>query len=290
MSPSSMADIDKFASSEKMVCLLNKIVQNIKGNKKVSNLDVRQVMIWLAGSLLHTNAQRPGSVTNATLQEFQAAITNTEGRQSYKTLWVANHKTGTTGRAKLSAPMYLSKRLDLYVNHIRPTLEGRDSTLLFPNRDGKPLDHLSRHVNNLATKLGFKLPPNATATRHAAATAVAGKSEKERGAVATAMSHSERTQKLYYAANKGRKEAVEGYRVMETLRQEERGNQGSSGLRVPFSETETETVSEYFSQHVSATKPPTIAECRQFLDQHHLNRDAKQIRDKVRNLIQKHGK
>ena len=37
----------------------------------------------------------------------------------------------------------------------------------------------------------------------------------ERTAVATAMSHSKRTQELYYQAKKDKEDAVEVYRVME---------------------------------------------------------------------------
>ena len=63
------------------------------------------------------------------------------------------------------------------------------------------------------------------------------------------MPHSQRTQQLYYTVNKGKKDAVEGYRVIEGMRQGEGGGKEKGGSRVPFSESETEVVSAYFSQH-----------------------------------------
>ena len=104
------------------------------------------------------------------------------------------------------------------MEHLRPALEESNSALLFPNREGRQLDHLSQHVHRLAERLNIELPKAATETRRAAATAVVEKSDTELTAVATAMSHSKRTQELYYALNKGRKEAVDGYRVMEGMR------------------------------------------------------------------------
>ena len=122
--------------------------------------------------------------------------------------------------------------------YLHPHFEGSSSDILFPNRDGRPLDHLSRHVEKLANKLGICLPHTATETRHAAATAIAEGTDKERTAVAAAMSHSQRTQQLYYSLKKGRKEAVEGYRVMEGIRRGAEGRE-AGGARKGFSVEET---------------------------------------------------
>ena len=175
----------------------------------------------------------------------------------------------------------VTKLLDLFVTRLRPLLEGSTSELLLPNREGNPINHLSRHVAKLATKLGCQLPRTATETRHAAGTAVAGSSYEERSAVAAAMSHSQRTQHLYYTQKKREKDAVEGYKVMEGVRRGEE-SRGVGGTRVTFTDEE---LSDYFGQHIYSKKPPSSDECRQFLQQHPLNRDPKQIRDKVRNLI-----
>ena len=156
----------------------------------------------------------------------------------------------------------------MYATQIRPHIDGSANHLLFPNREGNKLDHLSRHIEKLSTNLGIKLQRTATDTRHATATAVAGSSDMERTAVAAAMSHSKQSQELYYQAKKGKKDAVEGYRVMETMRREEKGSEGSSSFRGSFTGSEVATINDYFEQHnIASGKAPTILECREFLDQ-----------------------
>ena len=279
-----LSEIERFSRSNTMITSLHNAVEKAKKGKKIPQVDIRQIMLWLAGSLLHLNAQRPGAVTHATLEEYRAATVSTIDHESYTTILVENHKTATTGRARLTSGHRVTKLLDLFVTQLRPLLEGSTSELLFPNRDGNPIDHLSRHVAKLATKLGYQLSLTATETRHAAATTVAGSSYEERSAVAAAMSHSQRTQHLYYTLKKGKKDAVEGYRVLEGVRREEE-SRGVGGTRVRFTSEDEEVLLEYFAQHISSRKPPSSDECRQFLQQHPLNRDHKQIRDKVRNLI-----
>ena len=242
-----IGEIERFSRSNTMNQELTTTVDNIKKGRNVSQSQLRKIEIWLAGSLLHSNAQRPGAVTNATLAEYELATTSTIGRATYRTFFVENHKTAVTGRAKLTMDQHLAKNVDMYVRQIRPHLDGSASHLLFPNREGKKLDHLSRHIEKLSTNLGINLPRTATDTTHATATAVAGSSGMERTAVAAAMSHSKQSQELYYQANKGKKDAVEGYRLMETMRREEKGNEGSS-VRGSFTASEMSTIKDYFEQ------------------------------------------
>ncbi len=80
---------------------------------------------------------------------------------------------------------------------------------------GKPLDHMSRHVQQLGHLHGLTLP-TATQGRHAAATVTTQSGhEDEREAVAVMMSHSRQTQERYYAHTKSTREAVKGYKLME---------------------------------------------------------------------------
>ena len=154
----SMSEIERFAHSSDMKSFLHQTVKRAKKKERVTQRDIRRNMIWLAGSILHYNAQQPGAIGNATLSEYRGASVSTIGRETYKTFLVDNHKTGTTGRAKLTMNRHLTQCTDLFVTHLRPHLEGSSSQLLFPNREGNPLDHLSRHIETLATKLGFHLP------------------------------------------------------------------------------------------------------------------------------------
>ena len=58
--------------------------------------------------------------------------------------------------------------------------------------------------------------------------------------------------------------------------------------RSAFHKDETTTISEYFRDSITSGNPPAIQECREFLEKHPLQRDAKQVSDKVRNLIGRH--
>ena len=277
-----LSEIDMFARCPAMIKAMQSAVAKVKAATPVLQPDLRQLTVWLAGCLMHSNAQRPGAIINATIDEYNRATVEVIGREPYKTIVVVSHKTSTTGSARLTMDRHLSQMMECYTGHIRQLLEGSSSNFLFPNREGKRLDHLSRHVSNLAKKLGFNLPKTATETRHSAATAAAECSQQERASVAAAMSHSQRTQDLYYTLTKGRKHAVEGYRIMEGLRQSEVQESSTRGV---FTEDHTESVTEYFADHIASRQPPSIQECREFVSQHHIDRTAKQVRDKVRNLI-----
>lgn len=152
----------------------------------------------------------------------------------------------------------------------------------FPNRRRKPIDHLSRAVQQLANKFGMQLP-TATEGRHAAATATAMKCYyQERDAVATTMSHSYQTQMAYYVNSKSKKEAERGF-VFCSLRQGELvGN--AAKPRVPLTE-EVELIEMYFKTHIASFDVPSADECKQFLKDHSMDRDHKQIRDKIRHIL-----
>lgn len=277
----SMSGIEQFCRSTEMIGELDIAVQRSKEGKNIPATGVRRLTVWLAGCILHTNAQRPGAITNAKVSEFTNSTVTVHGRDTYTTSYVENHKTGVSGRAKLTMNQHLTKLMKKYITHIRPHSQGKDSDVLFPNRDGLPIDHLSRHVLAIAKKLSIDLPLNATITRHAAATNISEATQEERTAVATAMSHSQRTQQLYYSLKKGTNEAVQGYRLMETMRSEVE----TKGKRHTFSIEDTEIIKSLFDGHIACKKPPTIDECRQFLEQHPILKDAKKIRDKVRNIM-----
>lgn len=196
-------------------------MRKLEGGRKVDQNILRRITIWLAGSLMHTCAQRPGAIVNMTLEEYQAASLTVVGRTKYKSIRVANHKNGTTGSTRITAGPVLTNFLDQYVTKIRPLVEGADkSNLIFPNRVGKAIDHLSRHVKALADRLHVNIPVTATTMRHAAATAVAECNEGDKAAVATTISHSKRSQDVYYIMKKGKADAIKGLQVLERVRSE----------------------------------------------------------------------
>jgi len=268
-----------FISWPEMKRLARSLISNVQASKPVKNSEIRSTIIWLAGALMLSNHQRPGAVVNVTIDEYRDAKTTTIGRTTYKTFYSKMHKTGTTGRAKLTCSKDLSDILDQYVTHLRPKLA--ESQLLFPNKDGRPIDHLSRHMAKLGSQFGIDVP-TATQSRHDAATAISSAGMEERSAVATMMSHSRRTQERYYQDTKGRQHAAKGYSLMESIRE---GTISGRKTRVGFTSEETEVITLYFNDDISAKTAPGIDRCRQFLSDHPMNKDPKQVRDKVRNLM-----
>ena len=124
--------------------------------------------------------------------------------------------------------------------------------------------------------------PTSSLGRHAAATAVVCRgSETQQNAVSMMMCHSAATQKLIYAANKGPSEAVEGFRTMESLR----GAEGQGSPRKRFSTPEVEDMTLYFDGFIAAGEVPTIGQCRVFVGDHNSTKTAKQVRDKMRNIV-----
>ena len=79
MQSPSFSKIDHFTTSEMMVQNLKSAVVKLRKGKTVTQADLQRIMLWLAGSLLHSNAQRPGAVTNATLEEYEAATVSSVG-------------------------------------------------------------------------------------------------------------------------------------------------------------------------------------------------------------------
>jgi hypothetical protein len=163
--------------------------------------------------------------------------------------------------------------------YLRPLLP--DSPLLFPNRARNVFDHLSRKVSDVGAKYGLGIP-TATEGRHTATTAAAQTcSDRDRDAVATAMSHSRGTQQRYYVNLKSEKEAVRGFEILEGLRQ----GQPSTPTRkqkVPYSAKELKLLELYFDSNIRRIGRCAISRGMQgVLENHTLQCTHKQIRDEI---------
>ena len=97
-----MSEIERFAQSNEMVSKLQHASEKAKKKVTVLPANIRQIEIWLAGTLLHSNAQRSSAIANATMTEYQAATTFSEGRDTYTVFYVEKHKSSMTGRAKIT--------------------------------------------------------------------------------------------------------------------------------------------------------------------------------------------
>ena len=94
-----------------MVDTLNVTVSSVKKGEHVNQVQLRTLVILLAGCLVHCNAQWPGAIMGVTLVEYQAATVLQVGRERYTTMVVKNHKTGTTGSTKITLNGHLASHL-----------------------------------------------------------------------------------------------------------------------------------------------------------------------------------
>lgn len=195
--------------------------------------------------------------------------------KKYKVIMVSNHKTSTTGRAKITVAWNISHFLEEYVKKVRPQIAAK-SIYLIPNLKEKSLDHLSRHIQIPSVSIALN---TSCLGRHAAVTAaVCRGSEMQQNAVSMMMSHSAVTQKLIYADNKGASEVVEGFRAMEGLR----GTEGQGSPRKRFSNPQVNNRKLYFNATIAAGEVRTIGQCRAYVGDH---KSEKQVGDKLRNII-----
>ena len=278
--PADFGDVDAFLASSHFHRLSKGLIADVKAGKPVDPAGLRDVQLWLMGCLLHANSQRPGAVANMTIRQCKKGTTG----KSTGMILVTKHKTGTTGSAMITVKAPVLGFLVDYLEHLRPLLP--ECELAFPNSRGKPFDHLSRQVKQLGDRFGLTLP-TATEARHAAATATAKKcTDQERDAVATTMSHSRQTQMAYYVNLKCKEEAERGFDILQGLRQGQKATSATKS-RVQYTPDEVETIALYFENYILNYDEPSAYDCREFLNNHPMNREPKQVRDKVRQLIKK---
>lgn len=236
-------------------------------------------------------------MTSITLDEYaRRGIQHMEGRE-ITTISVLQHKTASKGAAVLMLEPLLADEVSMWHESLRLALLPHDCQLLFAERSGRPLDHLTRKLQQLGQRLGFELP-SSTNTRKAVVTQAAQQSATlaQREALAAHMCHSVRTSAVHYEKCAQIKKKSEGYSLSKSLLHgEERSEEGSSGvgvtpLRRRFTSAEEELIRTHFSTAVEHGRPPVTTEAREFLQLYPTSftgRSPKDIIDKVRTIIRR---
>ena len=135
--------------------------------------------------LMFKSWQKPGAVTNCTIQEYR------RGRWIKDTfvISVSDHKTGTVGTAKLLVEKHNFSKLQLYFDKIRPTIKSTENNLLLRS-NGNAIKSIQHYLRPLGAKYNINIP-TATQIRKAGATAVVLEcSSKEGTLVSRQLSHS----------------------------------------------------------------------------------------------------
>ena len=102
-----LGGVEAFIGCPQLQQISRDLVSKAECKKEVSSKNLREITVWLAGSLLLSNHQRPGTIVNATLAEFRAAMTTTLGQTYYRILVVTNHKNKHNWSCKADSRQYL---------------------------------------------------------------------------------------------------------------------------------------------------------------------------------------
>ena len=278
--------VNRLIESRELLQLFNDTVKEVSPPAR----DTLDCMVWIAARSMYKNSQRPGAIVNMTLKEVTDAIRNEhhEGDDHYLVIRVSEHKTATSGTAKV---VFKNDDIELfrrYLKYIRPKILGKNTShLVFPMPSGRAMANFNQMVQNMAGRYGLD-PPSATKVRKIVSTASASLEQTVASKVATHMSHSVTTQKRYYAATRGGEDAREGFEAIQTMRTTPKNPTPppQPKKRRAFTNEETKVITLYFQQNVAQGIAPSMAKCNRFLEEHEeVDRSAKDIYDKVRNII-----
>lgn len=306
--PMTFDDANELLESEELWQHYLDCVEKVEEGEELSRESLKDCAAIIAAMLLFKSWQRPGAVINATLPEYHAS----KVVQGITVIRVKEHKTGVTGSAKLMLTGTDSSRLKAYVCLIRPQCDPNglsEKLLVFPG--AKCIKNLNYKLQTLGRKYGLNVP-TATKMRKIGATSVALNVTGPKSTLVTRqLSHSIETDARFYQALESDQHAVAAFTTMETLRRgqavqpEPQTDEGSpcssksiptvgsstnAGVvkRRPFTEAESDAIHEYFSGDIAAIHTPSLHDCKTFLTAHpSINRNAKQVQDKVKNIIKK---
>ena len=83
--------------------------------------------------------------------------------------------------------------------------------------------------------------------------------------------------------------SARAFQTMEALRRKEMEKEpverSDVRKRIPFTNDELQIIAKHFKRIIKAHVTPSLKECRKFLASSSINRDEKQIQDRVKNFI-----
>ena len=290
----SLDEITALLDSQKLWAHFNATCLEAERDQPVAASCLDQAAVVLAASLLYKNWQRPGALVNATVKEFEDCKVMEKG--GIYIMSVENHKTAVEGVAKVVLDGVDHGRVIQYLETVRRRQVGdKEVENLFVLSGGRPIVNLSSKIKAIGLRYGLSLP-SATRVRKIGATSVALNLGKSASAnlVTRQMSHSVNTEAIYYQAIVGDKHAASAYSTMSNLRtgqqttpvtEKEESTLRSTQQRRPYSDEETEAIKRYFVVEIGAGDRVALAACKKFLGLHHFSRTAKNVQDKIRNLV-----
>ena len=204
---------------------------------------------------------------------------------------VAEHKTGREGLAKLLLALDDYQHLQQYLKCVRPLQDPKHTMPYMLVMSGpKKLDRMARLIKRLESRYALVFP-TATRVRKIGSTTVALNvgGGAEASMITRQLSHTAKTDELHYQVIGGVGHSARAFQTMEALRRKEMEKEpverSDVRKRIPFTNDELQIIAKHFKRIIKAHVTPSLKECRKFLASSSINRDEKQIQDRVKNFI-----
>ena len=203
--------IQRFINDYSMWNRFDDIIERAKKvNVEISDDEKKFCLGAVVVTTLYESWQRPGAVSNCTLEEFQ----NGSDVDGVLIVLVTEHKTGVGGSAKLMFKKGLKNKVNDYLEYIRPRSV---EDYLFLTVDGKHITKVGNLITYMSKQLGTKLPSATSARKGGATAAAASCSEADVRLVTRQLAHDPRVHNQFYEAIRGKKDAKKAYDTMQEL-------------------------------------------------------------------------
>ena len=171
---------------------------------------------FLIASLEMQNGQRPGPFETITMEDYEDAEVDED--TGTKTIYAPDHKTSTSGPAPISMSKSLSKKMAIYVEHVRSIFPNPDDSLFLTNKGERfPRGQIGRKVSQFWEKAGVRPDIRITSTRirKMAATTTLSSSDIDKRLVHQHMTHTEQTANRNYIRPDQTKVAAAGHAILK---------------------------------------------------------------------------
>ena len=171
------------------------------------------VQDFLIARLGLENAQRPGPMEAATVQNFREAERSDDG--SY-TMYCLKHKRSIDGPAQICMDAETHANMCTYVEHVRGVCADYSEDALFLTMEGKPFDQ--SNIGKMITAFWFKakqIKLSSTDARKIASSATYGMDVVEKRAIYEHMAHKEETADHYYNIGHITKKSARGHQLLK---------------------------------------------------------------------------
>ena len=183
----------------------------------LSTNDMKLSLAAVKTKLAYLSWQRPGAVTNATLQEFTTANqVSDDADEPYWVMRVARHKTAREGPANITLTKPDHTLVGKYIKYVRP-LCNPTSEYIFTGLQGQPITDLNRYIQWLGAQYNISTPTCTTLLKVAATEAALKCDDPTRKRITSQMSHSEPVHTKHYEKLTGAKEAAKAHQVRQKL-------------------------------------------------------------------------